>query len=79
MYKGHQTTIACPEEGDQDGERSQGQDLRGAAEIAWLVQLGEEKAEGPSHCSPHLPQQGQWSQGVLISSLLTSDGTRGSY
>ena len=34
----------CPEDGDQDGERSQGQDLRGVAEVTWLVQLGEEKA-----------------------------------
>ncbi|KAK4830722.1 hypothetical protein QYF61_013172 [Mycteria americana] len=36
----------CPEEGDQDDERPRGQDLRGAAEVTWLVQLGEEKADG---------------------------------
>jgi len=34
-----------PEEGDQDGERPQGQDVRGATEVIWLVQLGEEKAD----------------------------------
>ncbi|XP_050749679.1 N-alpha-acetyltransferase 20 [Gymnogyps californianus] len=28
--EGHQTIRACPEEGHQDGERSRGQDLRGA-------------------------------------------------
>ena len=36
----------CPEEGDQDGEMPQGQGLQGAAEVTWLVHLGEEKAEG---------------------------------
>ena len=44
--KDNQTIRVCPEKGDQDGERSQGQDLGGAAEVTWLVQLGEEKAEG---------------------------------
>lgn len=43
---GHQTSAVSPEAGDQDGERSQGQDLQGVAEVAWFVQLGEEKAEG---------------------------------
>jgi len=36
----------CPEESDQDGEMSLGQDLQGSSELTWLVQLGEEKSEG---------------------------------
>ena len=31
----------CPEEGNQNGEKSQGQDLLGAAEVTWFIQLGE--------------------------------------
>ena len=31
----------CPEEGEQDGERPQGQGLGGAAEVTWFVQPGE--------------------------------------
>ena len=45
MQKGHQTIRECPEKSNKDGERSQGQDLRGAAEVAGFVQLGEEKTE----------------------------------
>ena len=44
--EGDQTVGVCPEEGNQDGERPRGQDLQGVAEVTWLVQLGEEKAEG---------------------------------
>ena len=36
----------CSEQGNQDSERPQGQDLQAAAEVTWLVQPGEEKAEG---------------------------------
>ncbi|GAB0185885.1 hypothetical protein GRJ2_001053800 [Grus japonensis] len=46
ISEGHQTIRVCPEEGNQDGERSRGQDLQGAAEVPWFVQFGEEKAEG---------------------------------
>jgi len=46
----------CSGERNQDGKRSQGQDLGGAAEVTWLVHLGEEKAEGCSCPSLHLPQ-----------------------
>ena len=45
----------CPEKGVQDGEESRGQDLGAAAEVTWLVQLGEEKAEGGPRCSLQLP------------------------
>ena len=46
ILEGHQTTRVCAEEDDQDGERPQEQDLKEAAEVIWLVQLGEEKAGG---------------------------------
>ena len=36
----------CPEEGKQDGERSWGQDVQGAAEVTWFVQLEAEKVRG---------------------------------
>ena len=42
IQEGHHTIRVCPEEGDQDGERPQGQDLKGAAEVTCFVQLGEE-------------------------------------
>jgi len=42
----HETIGVCPEEGDQDGAGSRGRDLRGAAEVTWLVQHGDVKAEG---------------------------------
>lgn len=42
----YQIIKVCPEGGDQDGERPQGQDLGGAAEVPWFIQLGEVKAEG---------------------------------
>ncbi|PKU46115.1 synapsin-2- hypothetical protein [Limosa lapponica baueri] len=45
IEEGDQPIRVCPDEGDQDGERSSGQDLRGVAEVTWLVQLGEEKVE----------------------------------
>jgi len=45
--------------GREPCERPQGQDLRGVAEVAWLVQLGQEKPEGWPHGSVHLPQEGQ--------------------
>lgn len=36
----------CPEEGEEDRERAQGLDCQGEAEVIWLVQLGDSKAEG---------------------------------
>lgn len=54
----------CPEEGDQDDERPQGQDLPGAA-VTWLV---FETLEGGPHRSLHLPQGGAAEGEVLISS-----------
>jgi len=35
----------CPEEVNQYGERPQRQDVRGAVEVIYLVQLGEQKVE----------------------------------
>jgi len=46
VHEAHQTIRACPEEADQDGEVSRGQDLGGVAEVTWLVQPREQKAEG---------------------------------
>jgi len=46
QYEGCQIIRVCPEKGNQDGERLQGQNLQGAAGVARLVQLGEEEAEG---------------------------------
>lgn len=60
----------CPEQGDQGGERSQGQDSQGVAEVTWCVQLGEEKVEGGPHQSQQLPQGGQWRAGA---DLLSAD------
>lgn len=40
----------CPEESKQDSERSQEQDLGGAASVDEFVPLGEEKADAcPCH------------------------------
>ena len=61
------------EEGDQDSEGSQGQDLQGVAEVTWLVQLGEEKAEGWPHRSLQLPQGG-WRRGRCWSPLSGDQG-----
>ena len=46
IQEGPWTIAACPEKGSQGGEASRGQELRGAAEVTWLVQLGEEQARG---------------------------------
>ncbi|KAK4829956.1 hypothetical protein QYF61_008087 [Mycteria americana] len=46
QYKDIKLLQCVPEEGNQDGERSQGQDLGGVVEVTWFVQPGEEKAEG---------------------------------
>jgi len=46
QYKKDIKLLACPAECDQDLESSQGQDVGGAAEVTWFVQLREEKAEG---------------------------------
>ena len=45
VLAGHQVVQACTQEGNQDGERSQGQDLGAAAEVTWFAHLGMEKAE----------------------------------
>lgn len=61
------------EVGDQDCKRSQGQDLWGAAEDIWLVQFGEEKAEGCTPCNLQLPQ-GEAEEEVLISTWRPATG-----
>lgn len=52
-YHCHWATLraaVCPEESSQDGERSQEQDLGGAAYVHEFVPLGEEKADAcPCH------------------------------
>ena len=59
MQAGCQTISVRSDDSDQDGDRSGGQGLLGVAEVTWLVQPREEKAEGQSHCSLHLFQGGQ--------------------
>lgn len=44
VKEGHQIRV-CPEKGNQDDERFQGQDLRGVSEVTWLVQLEKEKVK----------------------------------
>jgi len=69
IYKGHQTIRVCPEEGDQDGERPGVPDLQEVAEVAWLVQFGEEKAEGGTSSQSTASSRGAVEEEVLISSL----------
>lgn len=38
--------VLCPKESSKDGESSRGHDLRGVAEDARFVHLGEEETEG---------------------------------
>ena len=67
----------CPEEGDQGGERSRGQDVRAVAEVTWFVQLGEEKAEGDLIAAYNFLKEGSGGGGTDLLSLVTSDRTRG--
>lgn len=56
----------CPEEGDQDGEWSQGKAIQ-VAEVTLFLQPGEVNTEGCPHHSQQFPQGGQHTGKVLIS------------
>lgn len=64
-----------PEEGNQDGERSQGQGLAGTAEFTQFVQLGEEKAYHRSDLIRvyNFLIEGSRGEGAHLFSLETSD------
>ena len=47
---------ACPKKGNEAGEWSGAQALGGVAEGAGIVQSGEEKTQGRSHCTLQLPE-----------------------
>lgn len=43
VKEGYQMTRVCPEKGDQDDERFQGQDLRRVSEVTGLFSLGRRR------------------------------------
>ena len=59
VQKGCNTVGECPEEDDEDGEGTRGEDVRRAAEVAWPVPPGEEEAVGGPHHSIQLPSEGE--------------------
>lgn len=60
LMQGYKVIRVYPEQSDQDGERPWEQDLQGAAEVPWLVQLRGEMAEGRAHSSPQLCLKQVW-------------------